>query len=134
MNDEETVALIAGGHTFGKTHGAAPDSNLAPHPEGSPLEEQGLGYRNSFGTGNGDDTITSGLEVTRTYHPARWDNEYFHILFASEWELMESPAGAMQWRPKNGAGSDLVPLAHDASQHREPRMLTSDIALRVDPA
>ncbi|MFC5931080.1 catalase/peroxidase HPI [Cryobacterium melibiosiphilum] len=134
MNDEETVALIAGGHTFGKTHGAAPDSHLAPNPEGSPLEAQGLGYENSFGTGKGDDTITSGLEVTWTYHPARWDNEYFHILFAYEWELMESPAGAKQWRPKNGAGSDLVPLAHDASQHREPRMLTSDIALRVDPA
>ena len=134
MNDEETVALIAGGHTFGKTHGAAPDSHLSANPEGSPLEDQGLGYNNSFGTGKGDDTITSGLEVTWTYHPARWDNEYFHILFAYEWELMESPAGAKQWRPKNGAGSDLVPLAHDASQHREPRMLTSDIALRVDPA
>ena len=133
MNDEETVALIAGGHTFGKTHGAADDSHLAPNPEGSPLEAQGLGYENSFGTGKGDDTITSGLEVTWTYHPARWDNEYFHILFAYEWELMESPAGAKQWRPKNGAGSDLVPLAHDSSQHREPRMLTSDIALRVDP-
>lgn len=134
MNDEETVALIAGGHTFGKTHGAAPDSHLAPNPESSPLEAQGLGYENSFGTGKGDDTITSGLEVTWTYHPARWDNEFFHILFAYEWELMESPAGAKQWRPKNGAGSDMVPLAHDASQHREPRMLTSDIALRVDPA
>ena len=134
MNDEETVALIAGGHTFGKTHGAAPDSHLAPNPESSPLEAQGLGYENSFGTGKGDDTITSGLEVTWTYHPARWDNEFFHILFAYEWELMESPAGAKQWRPKNGAGSDMVPLAHDASRHREPRMLTSDIALRVDPA
>ncbi len=134
MNDEETVALIAGGHTFGKTHGAAPDSHLSGNPEGSPLEDQGMGYNNSFGTGKGDDTITSGLEVTWTYHPDRWDNEYFHILFAYEWELMESPAGAKQWRPKNGAGSDLVPLAHDASQHREPRMLTSDIALRVDPA
>ncbi|WP_104134228.1 catalase/peroxidase HPI [Cryobacterium sp. Y62] len=134
MNDEETVALIAGGHTFGKTHGAAPDSHLASNPESSPLEAQGLGYENSFGTGKGDDTITSGLEVTWTYHPARWDNEFFHILFAYEWELMESPAGAKQWRPKNGAGSDMVPLAHDASQHREPRMLTSDIALRVDPA
>jgi catalase-peroxidase len=134
MNDEETVALIAGGHTFGKTHGAAPDSHLAPNPESSPLEAQGLGYENSFGTGKGDDTITSGLEVTWTYHPARWDNEFFHILFAYEWELMESPAGAHQWRPKNGAGSDMVPLAHDASQHREPRMLTSDIALRADPA
>jgi len=134
MNDEETVALIAGGHTFGKTHGAAPDSNLGADTESAPLEEQGLGWKNSFGTGKGDDTITSGLEVTWTYHPTRWDNEYFHILFAYEWELMESPAGAKQWRPKNGAGSDLVPLAHDASQHREPRMLTTDIALRADPA
>jgi len=134
MNDEETVALIAGGHTFGKTHGAAPDSNLGASTESAPLEELGLGWKNSFGTGKGDDTITSGLEVTWTYHPSRWDNEYFHILFAYEWELMESPAGAKQWRPKNGAGSDLVPLAHDSSKHREPRMLTTDIALRVDPA
>ena len=134
MNDEETVALIAGGHTFGKTHGAAPDSHLAANPEASPLEEQGLGWKNSFGTGAGGDAITSGLEVTWTYHPARWDNEYFHILFAYEWELMDSPAGAKQWRPKDGAGSDLVPLAHDSSQHREPRMLTTDLALRVDPA
>jgi catalase-peroxidase len=134
MNDEETVALIAGGHTFGKTHGAAPDNHLAPNPEASPLEEQGLGWKNSFGTGKGDDAITTGLEVTWTYHPARWDNEFFHILFAYEWELMDSPAGAKQWRPKNGAGSDLVPLAHDSSQHREPRMLTTDLALRVDPS
>lgn len=133
MNDEETVALIAGGHTFGKTHGAAPDSHLAANPEASPLEEQGLGWKNSFGTGAGGDAITSGLEVTWTYHPARWDNEYFHILFAYEWELMDSPAGAKQWRPKDGAGSDLVPLAHDSSQHREPRMLTTDLALRFDP-
>ncbi len=134
MNDEETVALIAGGHTFGKTHGAAPDSHLSPNPEAGELEDQGLGWNNTFGTGVGDDAITSGLEVTWTYHPTRWDNEYFHILFAYEWELMESPAGAHQWRPKNGAGSDLVPLAHDASKHREPRMLTTDIALRADPA
>ena len=134
MNDEETVALIAGGHTFGKTHGAAPDSHLSANPEAGELEDQGLGWNNTFGTGVGDDSITSGLEVTWTYHPTRWDNEYFHILFAYEWELMESPAGAHQWRPKNGAGSDLVPLAHDASKHREPRMLTSDIALRADPA
>jgi len=134
MNDEETVALIAGGHTFGKTHGAAPDSHLSPNPEAGELEDQGLGWNNTFGTGVGDDSITSGLEVTWTYHPTRWDNEYFHILFAYEWELMESPAGAHQWRPKNGAGSDLVPLAHDASKHREPRMLTTDLAMRVDPA
>ncbi len=134
MNDEETVALIAGGHTFGKTHGAAPDSNLDLDPEAAPLEAQGLGWKNGFGSGTGDDTITSGLEVTWTYHPTRWDNEFFHILFSYEWELFTSPAGANQWRPKNGAGDDLVPLAHDPSARREPRMLTSDLALRVDPA
>jgi catalase-peroxidase len=132
MNDEETVALIAGGHTFGKTHGAAPESHVGPNAESAPLEEQGLGWRNSFGTGHGDDTITSGLEVTWTYHPTRWDNEFFHILFAYEWELMESPAGAKQWRPKEGAGADMVPLAHSDGR-REPRMLTSDLALRFDP-
>ncbi|MBG6212251.1 MAG: catalase/peroxidase HPI [Cryobacterium sp.] len=133
MNDEETVALIAGGHTFGKTHGAAPDSHVGPSPEDADLAELGLGWENSFGTGKGDDTITSGLEVTWTYHPTRWDNEYFHILFAYEWELMESPSGAHQWRPVDGGGADMVPLAHHASKRREPRMLTSDIALRVDP-
>ncbi|MGN6611595.1 MAG: catalase/peroxidase HPI [Angustibacter sp.] len=134
MNDEETVALIAGGHTFGKTHGAAKADYVGPEPEAAPLEEQGLGWRNTYGTGKGDDTITSGLEVTWTYHPTRWDNEFFHILFAYEWELMESPAGAKQWRPKNGAGADMVPMAHDSSKRREPRMLTSDLALRFDPA
>ena len=133
MNDEETVALIAGGHTFGKTHGAAPDSHLGPDPEAAPLEAQGLGWHNSYGTGKGDDTITSGLEVTWTYHPTRWDNEFFHILFSYEWELFSSPAGAHQWRPRNGAGDDLVPLAHDPSKRREPRMLTTDLALRLDP-
>ena len=133
MNDEETVALIAGGHTFGKTHGAAPDSHHGPSPENADLEEQGLGWSNSFGTGKGDDTITSGLEVTWTYNPTRWDNEYFQILFDYEWELMTSPGGAHQWRPKNGGGAGTVPLAHDASKKREPRMLTTDIALRVDP-
>ncbi|WOF24199.1 catalase/peroxidase HPI [Microbacterium betulae] len=132
MNDEETVALIAGGHTFGKTHGAAPDTNVGDDPESAGLEEQGLGWRNQFRSGRGDDQITSGLEVTWTYHPTRWDNEFFHILFAYEWELMESPAGAKQWRPKNGAGSDLVPLAHSDGR-REPRMLTTDLALRFDP-
>jgi catalase-peroxidase len=102
MNDEETVALIAGGHTFGKTHGAAdPDRYVGPEPEAAPLEEQGLGWKSSYGSGANGDTITSGLEVTWTYHPTRWDNEYFHILFAYDWELMESPAGAHQWRPKN---------------------------------
>jgi catalase-peroxidase len=132
MDDEETVALIAGGHTFGKTHGAAPDSNVGPNPESADLAEQGLGWKNAFGTGTGDDTITSGLEVTWTYHPTRWDNEFLHILFAYEWELMDSPAGAHQWRPKDGAGADMVPLAHSEGR-REPRMLTSDLALRVDP-
>lgn len=134
MNDEETVALIAGGHTFGKTHGAASDTHVGEDPEAAPLENQGLGWKNGYGTGTGDDTISSGLEVTWTYHPTRWDNEFFHILFAYEWELFKSPAGAWQWRPKDGAGSDLVPLAHDPSRRREPRMLTSDLALRVDPA
>jgi len=133
MNDEETVALIAGGHTFGKTHGAASDAHLDVNPEAAGLEEQGLGWKNSYGTGKGDDTITSGLEVTWTYHPTRWDNEFFHILFAYDWELTKSPAGAHQWRPKNGGGADMVPLAHDPSQRREPRMLTTDLALRMDP-
>ncbi|MDD7945070.1 catalase/peroxidase HPI [Microbacterium sp. NE2HP2] len=133
MNDEETVALIAGGHTFGKTHGAAPDSNLEDNPEAAGVEMQGLGWKNNFGTGHGDDTITSGLEVTWTYHPTRWDNEFFHILYAYDWELMRSPGGGHQWRPVNGAGADMVPLAHSDGR-REPRMLTSDLALRMDPA
>ncbi|WP_283818068.1 catalase/peroxidase HPI [Microbacterium sp. CIAB417] len=132
MDDEETVALIAGGHTFGKTHGAAPDSNLEDNPEAAGLERQGLGWKNNHGTGKGDDQITSGLEVTWTYHPTRWDNEFFHILYAYEWELFQSPAGANQWRPKNGGGADMVPLAH-SNGRREPRMLTSDLALRFDP-
>jgi len=133
MNDEETVALIAGGHTFGKTHGAGPADLVGDNPEAAPLEEQGLGWKSSYGTGHGDDTISSGLEVTWTYHPTRWDNEFFHILFAYEWELFQSPAGAHQWRPKGGAGSDMVPMAHDPQSRREPRMLTSDLALREDP-
>jgi catalase-peroxidase len=134
MNDEETIALIAGGHTFGKTHGAAdPEKYVGPEPEGAPLEQLGLGWKGTYGSGHGDDTIGSGLEVTWTYHPTRWDNEFFHILFAYEWELMKSPAGAHQWRPKNGAGADLVPMAHDPSKRREPRMLTTDLALRFDP-
>ncbi|QEW02495.1 catalase/peroxidase HPI [Microbacterium lushaniae] len=132
MNDEETVALIAGGHTFGKTHGAAPDSHVGPNPEAADIDEQGLGWKNEYGTGKGDDTITSGLEVTWTYHPTRWDNEFFHILYAYDWELFQSPAGAHQWRPKNGMGADMVPLAHSEGK-REPRMLTSDLALRMDP-
>jgi catalase-peroxidase len=133
MNDEETVALIAGGHTFGKTHGAGPDDNVGLDPEAAPIEQQGFGWKSTYGTGVGADAITSGLEVTWTYHPTRWDNEFFHILFAYEWELFQSPAGAHQWRPKGGAGSDMVPEAHDPSRHREPRMLTTDLALRFDP-
>jgi catalase-peroxidase len=134
MNDEETVALIAGGHTFGKTHGAAnPEPYVGPEPEGANLHEQGLGWSNSYKSGSGGDTITSGLEVTWTYHPTRWDNEFFHILFAYEWELTESPAGAHQWRPVNGGGADMVPEAHDATKRREPRMLTTDLSLRFDP-
>jgi catalase-peroxidase len=133
MNDEETLALIAGGHTFGKTHGAASGDYVGPEPEGCPVTGQGLGWKSTYGTGKGSDTITSGLEVTWTYHPTRWDNEFFHILFAYEWELTKSPAGAYQWRPKNGAGSDMVPGAHEGDPRREPRMLTTDLALRFDP-
>jgi catalase-peroxidase len=133
MNDEETVALIAGGHTFGKAHGAGPDDNVGLDPEAAPIEQQGLAWKSSFGTGVGADAITSGLEVTWTYHPTRWDNEFFHILFAYEWELFQSPAGANQWRPKDGGGAGMVPEAHDSSRHREPRMLTTDLALRFDP-
>ena len=134
MNDEETVALIAGGHTFGKTHGAGPADNVGPEPEAAPIEDMGLGWKSQYGSGKGADTITSGLEVTWTYHPTRWDNEFFHILFAYDWELTESPAGAKQWRPKNGAGTDMVPGPTEGSPRREPRMLTSDLALRFDPA
>ena len=132
MNDEETVALIAGGHTFGKTHGAGPGESVGADPEAAPIELQGLGWKSSYGTGVGQDAITSGLEVTWTYHPTRWDNEFFHILFAYEWELFQSPAGANQWRPKGGSGNDLVPDAFGDGK-REPRMLTSDLALRLDP-
>ena len=133
MNDEETVALIAGGHTFGKTHGAGPAESVGPDPEAAPIEQQGLGWKSTYGSGVGGDAITSGIEVTWTYHPTRWDNEFFHILFAYEWELMKSPAGANQWRPKDAAGADMVPDAHVPGKHREPRMLTTDLALRVDP-
>jgi catalase-peroxidase len=133
MNDEETVALIAGGHTFGKTHGAGDADLVGPEPEGAPLEQQGLGWKSEHGSGKAGDAITSGLEVTWTYHPTRWDNEFFHILYAYDWELMESPAGAHQWRPKHGAGADMVPGAHEGDPRREPRMLTSDLALRMDP-
>ncbi|GIG74904.1 catalase/peroxidase HPI [Planosporangium flavigriseum] len=133
MNDEETVALIAGGHTFGKTHGAGPADHVGPEPEGAPIEEQGLGWKNSFGTGKGGDTITSGLEVTWTTTPTRWSNNFFENLFGYEWELTKSPAGAHQWKPKGDAGAGTVPDAHDPSKSHAPMMLTSDVALRVDP-
>jgi catalase-peroxidase len=134
MNDEETVALIAGGHTFGKTHGAGPASHVGPDPEAVGLEEQGLGWKNSFGTGINGDTITSGLEVTWTTTPTKWSNNYFQNLFGYEWELTKSPAGAHQWRPKNGAGVGTVPDAHDPSKRIAPSMLTTDLSLRFDPA
>jgi catalase-peroxidase len=134
MNDEETVALIAGGHTFGKTHGAAdPGKYVGPEPEGASIEEQGLGWRNSFGTGKGNDAITSGLEGIWTSNPVKWDNEFFDNLFAHEWVLTKSPAGAHQWIPKDGAAADAVPDAHDPSKKHPPTMLTSDLALRMDP-
>ena len=135
MNDEETVALIAGGHTFGKTHGAAdPKKYVGAEPEGAPLEEQGLGWKNSFGNGNGGQTIGSGLEVTWTATPTKWSNNFFANLFGHEWELTKSPAGAHQWKPKNGAGAGTVPDAHDPQKHHAPSMLTTDLALRFDPA
>jgi len=133
MNDEETVALIAGGHTFGKTHGAGDASLVGPEPEGAGIEEQGLGWRNKFGTGRGADAITSGLEVIWTTTPTKWSNNFFANLFGYEWELTKSPAGAHQWRPMDGAGAGTVPDAHDASKHHAPSMLTTDLALRFDP-
>ncbi len=134
MNDEETVALIAGGHTFGKTHGAAPSTNCGPEPEAASIEEQGLGWTNRYGTGKGADTITSGLEVTWTTTPTKWSNNYFENLFGYEWELIKSPGGAHQWKPKDGAGAGAVPDAHDPSKRHAPAMLTTDLALRMDPA
>jgi catalase-peroxidase len=133
MNDEETVALIAGGHTFGKTHGAGPEDNVGPDPEGAPLEQQGLGWKSTYGTGKGADAITSGLEVTWTDTPITWDNSFFRILFGHEWELTRSPAGAHQWQPKGGAGAGTVPDAHDPSKRIGPTMLTTDLSLRFDP-
>ena len=134
MNDEETVALIAGGHTFGKAHGAAnPDIHMGPAPAGAAIEDQNLGWRNSFGTGNADATITSGLEGAWTTNPAKWDNEYFDNLFGYEWELGKGPGGASQWAPKDGAGAGTVPDAHDPSKKHAPMMFTTDIALKVDP-
>ncbi len=133
MNDEETVALIAGGHTFGKTHGAASAEYVGPEPEGCPVEAGGLGWHNTYGTGKGRDTITSGLEGAWTPTPIQWDNSFFETLFGFEWELSESPAGAKQWKPKDGAGSDLVPDAHQAGVRHAPMMATTDLALRMDP-
>jgi catalase-peroxidase len=134
MDDEETVALIAGGHTFGKTHGAGPASHVGPEPESAGLEEQGLGWKSSFATGKGGDAITSGLEVTWTTTPTKWGNGFFHHLFDYDWELTKSPAGAHQWTPKAGAGAGTVPHAHDAGKTIAPSMLTTDLSLRFDPA
>ena len=133
MNDEETVALIAGGHTVGKTHGAAPDTNVGPEPEGASLEEQGLGWRNPHGSGMGNDTITSGLEGIWTSTPNQWNNDFFKHLFEFEWELFQSPAGANQWRPRDGAGDGRVPDPHDPDSRHHPTFLTTDLALRFDP-
>ena len=134
MDDEETVALIAGGHTFGKTHGAGPTSHVGLEPEGSEMEDQGLGWKSSYGTGHGADAIGSGLEVIWTSTPTKWSNNFFWNLFGYEWELTKSPAGAHQWQPKNGAGAGSVPDPFDKSKRRAPAMLTTDIALRADPA
>ncbi len=134
MNDEETVALIAGGHTFGKTHGAGNPDLVGPEPEGAPLENQGLGWKNAHGSGKGKDAITSGLEGAWTPSPITWDNSFFETLFGYEWELAESPAGAKQWKPKDGAAADAVPDAHDPSVKHAPMMATTDLALRQDPA
>src|SRR5579872_7162542 len=134
MNDEETVALIAGGHSFGKTHGAAPASHCGPDPEAAGLDELGMGWKNTFGTGAGPDAITSGLEVTWTSTPTKWSNNYLENLFGYEWELTKSPAGANQWKPRNGAGAGTVPHAHDPSKRIAPSMLTTDLSLRFDPA
>ena len=134
MNDEETVALIAGGHTFGKTHGAGDAAHVGPEPEAAGIEEQGLGWKNSFGSGKGGDAIGSGLEVTWTSTPTKWSNNFFWNLFGYEWELTKSPAGAHQWVPKHGAGAGSIPDAHDKSKRHAPSMLTTDLALRFDPA
>ena len=134
MNDEETVALIAGGHTFGKAHGAAPASNVGVEPEGSSIEQQGLGWKNSYGTGKGADTITSGLEGAWTVSPAQWTNNYLENLYRYEWVQTRSPAGAIQWIPADGAASNLVPDAHDSSKRHAPIMFTTDLALKTDPS
>jgi catalase-peroxidase len=134
MNDEETVALIAGGHSFGKTHGAGDASHVGPEPEAAAIEEQGLGWKSSFGSGKGGDTISSGLEVTWTQTPTKWSNSFFENLFSYEWELTKSPAGAHQWKPKDDAGAGSVPDAHDPAKGHAPSMLTTDLSLRFDPA
>ncbi|MEO8679965.1 MAG: catalase/peroxidase HPI [Vicinamibacterales bacterium] len=134
MNDEETVALIAGGHTFGKTHGAGPATHVGPEPEAAPLEAQGLGWNSSYATGKGGDTISSGLEVTWTTTPTKWGGNFFWNLFGYEWELTKSPAGAQQWKPKHGMGEGSIPDAHDPSKRHAPTMLTTDLSLRFDPA
>ena len=134
MNDEETVALIAGGHTFGKTHGAGVPDHVGPDPEGAGIEAMGMGWTSTFGSGLAGDAITSGLEVTWTTTPTKWSNDFFTHLFEFEWELTKSPAGAQQWQPKNGAGAGTVPHAHDASKRIAPNMLTTDLSLRFDPA
>jgi catalase-peroxidase len=133
MNDEETVALIAGGHAFGKTHGAGPASHVGPEPEAAPIEEQGLGWESSFGTGKGNDTIGSGIEIIWSQTPTQWSNNFFNNLFSYEWELTKSPAGAYQWKPKGDAGAGTAPDPHDPSKRRTPGMLTTDISLKVDP-
>jgi catalase-peroxidase len=133
MNDEETVALIAGGHTFGKTHGAAPSKHVGTEPEGAPIEEQGLGWTSAYASGIAGDAITSGLEVTWTTTPTKWSNDFFEHLFKYEWELTKSPGGAHQWKPKGDVGTDTVPDAHDSSKRRAPAMLTTDLSLRFDP-
>ena len=134
MNDEETVALIAGGHTFGKTHGAAdPAKYVGPEPEGAPIEQQGLGWKNTFGSGKGVHTISSGLEGAWTTNPVKWDNNFLDNLFRYEWELTKSPAGAFQWTPKDASAANTVPDAHDPSKRHAPMMLTTDLALRMDP-
>ena len=134
MDDEETVALIAGGHTFGKTHGAGDAALVGPEPEGAPIEQQGFGWKSTFGTGKGKDAISSGLEVTWTSTPTKWSSNFFWNLFGYDWELTRSPAGAHQWRPKNGAGANSIPDAFDKSKRHAPAMLTTDLALRFDPA
>ena len=133
MNDVETVALIAGGHTFGKTHGAGPESDVGREPEGAPIEEQGFGWKNKYGSGKGDDTFTSGLEGTWTTNPIKWDNNFFENLFGYEWELAKSPAGKNQWVPKDKSAAGTVPDAHDPSKKHAPTMLTTDLSLRMDP-